>query len=72
MHISIFSIELKKIGVEDVTLSLKTGGSLIYFLSITTLVTVNVWKSNVKDEVVRIKQETQSRQQSTEESTDFH
>ena len=72
MHISIFSIELKKIGVEDVTLSLKTGGSLIYFLSITTLVTVNVWKSSVKDEVVRIKQETQSRQQSTEESTDFH
>ena len=72
MHISIFSIELKKIGVEDVTLSLKTGGSLIYFLSITTLVTVNVWKSNVKDEVVRIKKETQSRQQSTEESTDFH
>ena len=39
-YISVFSIE--KIGVEDVTLSLKTDGSLIYFSTITTLVSVNV------------------------------
>ena len=41
-YISVFSIEFKKIGVEDVTLSLKTDGSLIYFSTITTLVSVNV------------------------------
>ena len=41
-YISVFSIKFKKIGVEDVTLSLKTDGSLIYFSTITTLVSVNV------------------------------
>ena len=41
-YISVFSIEFKKIGLEDVALSLKTDGSLINFSTITTLVSVNV------------------------------